>query len=518
MSPKRRLTFIVSASIFVFSALSLVYGVFLSATEETAVKGGLWREGMVGQPISINPVFPGNDIDRDISALIFADLDEMAEIKAADDNREWTVRLKEGLKWQDGEKITSDDIIFTAETIGNPDSRSPLFQSFAGAAASRVSELEVKFSLPSPYVFFETTLKKMKIIPKHVFGNIPANNFYLSRYILEPVGSGPYKFISFDKKNDGFITEYALVPNDYYFQTAPYIKKIIVRFFSNEKDLVAAYNGNSIDGAIIDDPENLAGLLLRHRIKPLEAPRYFAVFINQSLAENLKNIDSRRLLNSAINREKIVADAFKGFALPINGLLENIPLLPSKKTFDDSSTELNLSFPSSPTLEKVAERLKSDWEAVGFKINLAPLGTSEILEAIRTRNYELLLFGNNLTDPTDLYSFWHSSNRFFPGTNLSLYKNERADNLMEKIRSEKDEARRADFLSSLEKIINEDAPALFLYSPDYTYVVSPKLRGFSLDTVVTPDERFNRVENWYVKTARKFRSSAEAIEKSADKD
>jgi len=376
---KRRLVFLISAAVFLISFTGLIYLGFLKVTEPIPVKGGSWREGSVGQPTAINPVFPDNDIDRNIAALIFAKLGDLAEIKPDETGREWTVRLQEGLKWQDGEKITSDDIIFTVNTINDPDSRSPLLQSFSGAIPSRVSELEMKFTLPASYVFFQESLAKLRIIPAHIFGNIPASNFYLSRFILEPVGSGPYKFASFDKKNDGFITEYRLTPNENYSGSSPYLQDFTFRFFTNEDDLIGSFNRGSIDGALIDNPANLEKIRLRHRIVPLTAPRYFAVFMNRSLAEILQDLDVRKLLNQSIDREKIVADVLAGLAEPINGPLENVELTVPKQTFLEGAPELTLSYPKSPVLEKVAEELRTGWLSVGLKLNLAQINTIEIL-------------------------------------------------------------------------------------------------------------------------------------------
>src|SRR3990167_9261055 len=68
--------------------------------------GGEFREGVVGQPIFINPVIPGSETDRDLSRLIFSNVTEVAEsVKRAEDDRTYKVRVKENARFQDGEKL-----------------------------------------------------------------------------------------------------------------------------------------------------------------------------------------------------------------------------------------------------------------------------------------------------------------------------------------------------------------------------------------------------------------------------
>ena len=60
----------------------------------------------------------------------------------------------------------------------------------------------------------------------------------------------------------------------------------------------------------------------------------------------------------------------------------------------------------------------------------------------------MLLFGNILGEAPDLYSFWHSSEKFYPGLNLALYENKTADRLIESIRNNFDNDKRMGFIGS----------------------------------------------------------------------
>jgi len=488
-------------------AVVLYAGYIVSTkTVEVAAYGGTWREGIVGQPVFVNPVISSNEADHDISELVFDDLNGLSEsIKSDALLKEWTVRLKEGLKWSDGAKITSDDVIFTFDTIIDPEARSPFAASFDGARVERVSELEVKFILPSSYVFFKETLKSLNVIPKHVFGNIPAANFSLSSYAREPVGSGPYKFKSLKKEKDGFISEYVLAVNKNYHANAPYIKEFVFKFYGDEEKLIKAFNNGDIDGFPASDPASVKEVSVIKTVYPIPSARYYAVFLNSGLIPQFRDLAVRQTMSSSVPREEMVNDVFGGLAEQSFGPLSGGT---SPETSADGSLaglEFRLTVPDIAPLSTMAGNLKSAWEAKGAVVNISALRSADIQESIRNRDYEALLFGNILNVEDDLYSFWHSSKRFYPGLNLALFNSREADALMENIRSEADPEERAALLDSLSSVITDNIGAVFTVSPDYLYVASPRLKGFSADKATTAANRLENAESWYVNTNRKFK-------------
>lgn len=509
---KKELTLIsIGSAVLLVSAI--LYGGYLIQTKtvEIPAHGGTWKEGIVGQPVFINPVISGNEADQDISVLLFDNIEGLSEsIKTDALSKKWSVRLKEGLKWSDDEKITSDDVIFTFDTIINPESRSPFAANFDGATVSRISELEVEFSIPSSYIFFEHTLRELRVIPKHIFGNIPPANFGLSSYAREPIGSGPYKFKSFKKEKNGFISEYVVTVNKNYSGDLPYIKDIVFKFYSDESRLIKAFGNGDIDGFPMSDPANISEISVRHDINPLPADRYYAVFLNPGLVSSFRDIETRSVLSKLAPREEMVKDIFNDFALPSYGPIHEAS---NAETAEESTIvegslvglEFNLTVPDIGPLVAMAEKIKSSWESAGAVINISALRTADVQESIRNRDYESLLFGNILNVPEDLYSFWHSSKRFYPGLNLAMFNNREADLLMEEIRSESDPELRTESLDRLLSIIRNNVGAIFLTSPDYLYISSPRLKGFSVEKVATFSDRFNEVESWYLNTSRKFK-------------
>ena len=513
LSRKEQIAFGGAAIILLVSAITYGTLYFQVKTVSVAAEGGEFREGVVGQPVFINPIFPTTDADRDISRLVFTSVAQAAEsIRISEDGKTWNIRLKEGILWHDGEKLTADDIIFTLELIQNPEARSPLYASFQGVTALRVSELEVKFVLQSPYAFFKTDhLNNLRIIPKHLFHDVPVANIKLSSYGLRPVGSGPYEVVSHKADINGITTEMKLTASEKYFEGRPHIDTFTFKFYRNNADLIKAYNLGQVDGAGFGSAEPLTdnNITIRHETHGLRSLRYYAIFINPGLApKELGNLEVRYALTSAVDRERIIRDVFLGRAIPLYGPTE-LTSNPTKSSKPEllQGLKLDLVVPAEPFLTKTAQIVKENWVSHGAEVNLQILPAKNIQEEIlRKSNYKMILFGNITKESEDLFAFWHSSRRFYPDQNLALYQNKKVDTALEAFRQDPDPDRRLNLLKSISNTIASDVPAIFLYSPYYTYITSPGLGGLDSKTAInTSDDRFLNVANWYVKTKRVFR-------------
>ncbi len=155
----------------------------------------------------------------------------------------------------------------------------------------------------------------------------------------------------------------------------------------------------------------------------------------------------------------------------------------------------------SPDLKKAAESVKASWTAIGAQVGVKVFESSDLYQnVIRTRKYDALLFGQFIGKDRDLYAFWHSSQRISPGLNVSGYTNSKADKLLEQIRSTHDEVALASLYKQFDALLEDDLPAIFLYVPDFIYVVPKKLQGVKLGTVTVPSDRFESLSSWYLNT------------------
>lgn len=532
---KERIAFLVCSAVAVASFIVVTSIVVVQATVAVPAQGGQFSEGMVGQPEYINPVTAQSEADLSLVKLIYANIPDIADnISSSTDGLTWTVHLKSGLTWQDGQQLTSDDVIFTVQSIQNQDANSPLYASWEGVSVNRVSELELTFTLSNPYAFFMDDLDNLYVVPKHIFADVPPGNWRLSEYNLKPVGSGPYQFASYDEQSDGFISGYHLQAWNGYAGQKPLIENFNVQFFPNTADLLSAFNSGAINGFGDASSDELAGVGRPYDLFAWRTSGYYAIFFNQSKNLALQDPNVRKALSLATDRDELVSQALAGEGVPDYG-----PIPPGAPYFASttvsSSLELasetltnagwvtssssdfraneigkvsvpltvNLTVPDIDFLVKTATLLQSDWQSIGIQTNIATDTPDNIAgNTIVNRTYESLLFGNVLGPSSDLYSFWDSSQRFSPGLNLAIYQNNTVDALIENARQNPSVASRTIEFAEAQQDIVADNPADFLYSSDYLYVTDKSVQGISPDLLVDPSDISREQTGWYLNTAR----------------
>lgn len=541
LSRLERRVFLVAAVAVVVGALGTAGTAIQASTELVPAEGGTYTEGMVGQPVYINPVLARTTTDRALAELLFAPLPQVAESISVDETgRAVHVRLMEGLRWSDGTEITSDDVIFTVERIQDPDTNSPLFSRWQGVRAERVSKLELVFRLAAPYPIFTERLGDFFFIPKHLFADVPSPNWRLSDHNLEPVGNGPFMFFEYESRANGFITRYRMERNPRYAGTAALLDQLDVRFFPNEEELVKEFNSGTVDGFGTLDHRMLEDIQRSHDVIEFPLLSSYAVFWNQSQNLALQSSRVRRALSLAAPVDQIIAEALGGHAdrtegplpaalLPASSPRNNTELSPREQavvllendgwqldgeegvrmqTIRTSRVPLafDLTVPDIPSLVHAGEMLKASWESLGARVELIVIPPQSAPETIvKNRDYDALLFGMSIPKTGDLFPFWHSSERFYPGLNLALYDNTKADSLMEQVRQVGDAVSRATLLIELHTTITEDDPALFLWSPHYLYAARKDLRGANPEPIEDPATRFRAAPLWHTRTARVLR-------------
>ncbi len=494
------------------------------------LSGGEYIEGTVSYPQTINPLYAINrDIDSDLSHLIYSSLfhydqngilkkDLVDSFSISSDNKEYLIKIKNGVKWHDGNFLTADDIVFTFNLIKNPKYNSPLRFLFNNVSIEKIDNLRFKFKLSKAYSPFLENLT-FGILPQSLWKNIAPNQVILSPLNLKPIGSGPFKFKSLIKNSLGDLKNYYLSVNDDYYAKRPYIKTINFKFFSNYNEAVKALNNHQIM-ALRRLPLSYRSSVLaptawqEHKLVKAEI---VSIFFNKEKNKALADKDIRIALTRALNKDEIIKDVFSGLYQRSDGPLLSESLYYNKdlikykydpilaaKTLKNKSFQLTLTVVDSGSNVAVAKKIKKYWKVVGVKVSLRIIPSDQIIEIIKNRDFEAILYGEEVGGDPDLYPFWHSSQISSQGLNLASYKNKTVDKLLLEARQNTNFKERLVRYKKIQSIITKDAPAIFLYSPIYIYVQGKKLKGFSGTILINPADRLDSISDWYLKTKNKI--------------
>lgn len=518
--------------------------VYFSQTQTVPRIGGQYIEGVVAQPRYVNPILSQtSDADSDLVELIYAGLfdydtagalekDMASDYTISEDGKLYTIYLRRGIKFHDGTELTANDVVFTVQAIQDPAYKSPLRPNWVGVEVNAPDSFTVVFSLKKPYFGFLENLT-VGILPKHIWENIPPDRFTLADYnLFQPIGSGPYRYLDADKDTQGDILSYHLEAFPEYFATTPYIERFTLRFYGDEESMIEAFNHDEILGMHSIRPENETSLSSKKsaRIYPLALPRVFAVFLNTNKSVALAYDEVRTALNLATNRQAILNEVLGGRGVEASG-----PFLPFMFGFDPSSGNtfsleeanklldekgwvlgdggvrsregVSLSFdlaaPDWPELARTADILREQWKEIGVRVEVKVLSQADLQQnVIRPREYQALLFGEGYMLDPDPYSFWHSSQKNDPGLNLAFFEEKRVDEILTEARETIDPGKRADLYREFQSIITREHPAVFLYSPEYLYVVSGDVQGILAKNIATPNQRLSDFSMWFMKTKR----------------
>lgn len=549
-----KIIFGIFSTVFVLSALLILLKVNDQFLVEVPKKGGTLVEGVIGVPRFINPLLAISETDRDLTTLIYSGLtritpegevisDLASSYEISEDGLQYTFQIRDDAVFHDGEKVTADDVVFTIEKAKDPVIKSAKRANWEGVSVEKISDNEVMFTLAQAYspFLFNTTIG---ILPEHIWKNVSAEEFAFTQVNVEPIGSGPYELSKVKRNSSGIAEKYELNSFDKFTLGKPFIKNIHFVFFKNETDLVAAFKNGQVGSINSIQPYNAKVLSdSGFNVQEHPLPRIFGVFLNQSKAPILASKTVRSALNTAIDRDALVQNVLNGYGSKIDSPIppsiipftqisdstnpetSNFNIEEAKSILTEGGFKMNdqgimqretesgieiLSFSIStsnvPELVSASEQVIEAWKAIGADVTLKVFDPNDFNQnVIRARNYDAILFGEIIGRDLDFYAFWHSSQRNDPGLNIADYANINVDSVLETARQMDNSPERIEKFRIFAKEIQNDIPAIFLYSPNFIYVVPEKLQGVVPKNIETPSERFLSVYNWYLETDKVWR-------------
>ncbi len=527
----------------------LSYVTYSYTSQETPARGGVFIEGVAGNPQYINPILcQYNEVDRDLCALIFNGLLKL------DENGEWqpdlaeswevgpnsdvyTFTLRSDIRWHDGLRITADDVIFTVQLLQDPDL--PVLPDLANlwrsVIAAKIDDRTVVFRLSQPYAAFPdyVTIRWFGVIPKHYWERYEPADIPNAQLNTQPIGSGRFKLVEIDSQHA------RLEPVIQQFEEAPYLDALEFRFFPDYPSILAAAEAGEVHGVsrVLPEYQRQAEAIPDLQLFTSPMPGYTMVLFNFDAADApfLADQTVRQALAYGLDREKLLNEIIPGV-----GQLADSPMLPNTWAYnpdipryaydpdkaramleeagwmdanqdgvrekDGQELAFTILSDDAPHSIAVAQALAQDWARIGVKVTPQPVSfTGMVTDFLVPRSFDAALVSLELYGDPDPYPLWHSSQISPKGQNFGGWQNREADILMEQARLTSDRATRKQFYDEFQRIFATDLPGLLLYYPLYTYGASTAVHNMEVGRLNEPADRFDTFARWYINTRKTTR-------------
>jgi len=436
----------------------------------------------------LNPIYdPLYVIDVNETRYYLADSYEVSE-----DGMQITVKLKEGLKWHDGEAITADDMIFTmdvcSDTNNGAGGTNIVILNDQPVKYEKVDDLTVKVTLPMASASYADLLGGLTLIPEHVFEGNPSV-VSAGEANMKGIGSGPYKVTEFKQDEYLLLEKY----EDYY-MGVPSIDKVTFRIIS---DLSAQ------EVALMNGEVNFMELANAPAVAKYEADPNFTVVkypegrVNylavNKFCETVQDPKVVEAVFAALNRDEIIAGAYgDGMAESANSIFSNV------NTFYDSSVEgytqdvekakqlvketgldsktLTLYFNSERVyMKESAQIIQQQLKNVGINLEVIPLESAGFFEKVfgTDGDYEFYLNGYGAVgDPDQVVAGMYDGTW---GVNLAV--SDEVSQLWKDARTVYTPEERAAIYKQIQIQTRDELTCYPIAYPNYVFVTTSNIKG-----------------------------------------
>jgi peptide/nickel transport system substrate-binding protein len=504
--------------------------------QDRPVEGGVYREAVVGQPLSLNPLEGATDpLSNDLTRLVHAGLVQVIDVAGPEpdlaanwqitsDGRTYTFHLKTGLLWHDRQPLTTADVAATVAFVQSPSFKGPseLAAMWRRVHVETPDSLTVRFTLDEPYAPFLEACSLPVLPPSMLAAGVGER---AARGGPLPVGAGPFRVVEINEQG------IRLARHDGYSGIKPYLDEVQFRFFPDNGQALLALRNGQVDGALAPNEAvaRAAGTpdtLVVNSVPTLGHQVILYLNLrNRVLAEGRV----RQAVALSLDRGALIAAAMSGRAAPAFGPVAHyswaytseVEVAPdpaqAQQLLDSEGwtggptraqagqpLRLELAVPGDDRMVALGQAIQAQLQGVGIQVEVHPINTLDLYrERLIPRAYDMALAGIWLgaVDP-DPYPLWHSS-QATDGFNFASYRSERADELLLQERLSLGQEQRRLALVAFQKVWKDDAPSVVLASPIMTYAISAQIRGVRLGEVPDTSARFQHVVDWYVQTERK---------------
>lgn len=288
---------------------------------------------ILGWAYSSEPLIQSTLFKRSNNMSLVNDL--ATDYSVSEDGKKWTVNIRNNVKFHDNSSLTAKDVAFSyneAKKVGGDIDLSSMINSTA------INDTAVEFNLNNYDSTFLSKLCTLGIVPSSTYNN--------ETYGQNPIGSGPYKFVQWDKGQ-----QVILELNDNYYREKPQFKKLTILFLEGDAAFAAAkkgevdiaevplsYSNESIDNMALKilDSVDARGISLPN-VPDTGNKTEDAVAIGNNVTSNEA---IRKALNYGIDRQSIINGPLNGHGdKSFDGIGSQLPWSNEESVIEDSDVE-----------------------------------------------------------------------------------------------------------------------------------------------------------------------------------
>lgn len=452
--------------------------------QSQAKEGGLFVLGIGSDPSIVNPLYANDRVSLTLTHILYDNVynvkkgeiiyDGLAEsMTPSDDNLTYTLKLKENLKWHDGEAITADDLIYTYDVVLDEKQQtkghSDLMNNDKPIAYKKLDDLTVEFKLEKPDATFIQGLAGIVPVPKHIFEG--EADLAKSEKNKNPIGSGSFKF---KEHKTGEL--YQVERFDDYHGDVAKLDGIAFKVIPDANAQNLALENGEISASYVksqnvDKFKDNDKFGLYTFSEGMVDTIFFKVSNPKMQDKNLRQaisyaIDKNKLIQGAYNGEEYATPAYSPFSLETQFVTDDVEkydfnLEKAKELVKDVKKEdlnLRLMYTSgSPATEKEALLIQEMLKEIGVNLELLPMERATFIEKLldpKNQDFEMAINGYVMGDNPDSYGYLFKTGS---AENFSGYANEEIDKLFAEGKTEMDEAKRSEIYKKIQQILVDDA-------------------------------------------------------------
>jgi len=509
-----------------------------------------YREGIIGDIQRLNPIFAHlNPVDNDITSLIFEGLmtrndfgepvlNLASNYVTSSDGLEYVFTLRTDVLWQDGHPFTADDVVYTMSLLSSYEYEeySTTAQFWKTVETQKLSDNLVRFRLTQPLGSF-TSFLTIGILPEHALTGTTVSQLVLHPFNLSPIGTGAYQLTALSSTSgsnriDEVYLQFAPVYSQRLTDQTDYAyRDLIFRLYENPSDAVQAYNSGELNALANVSSRTELRFLPDSRIYTQVEPDVTMLLFNWDADDRHVFADRRvrQALVLGVNPPEIVERH-----LATDSSFADSPLIPGSwayqpnqhwTTFDmtqasqlleaaniappvpisDTEIEQPIDTGSFYTfailvedvdpLPSIASDIAGQWRQLGFDVSVDVADAENYQTRLEAGDFQAVIATLSVGSDPDVYRFWHPG-QYPDGQNYGAVSNNEVAELLELARRDNNGINRTTLYHQFQQRFAEQAIAIPLYYPLYTFVANDSIVGIKLGYLGTSADRFRTISKW----------------------